>query len=133
PQVGPLLQIIAPFSLFLYFQAPLAAMLQGLGMAKAAFYNSLFGAIVKTGMIFLLGSRPELGIRGVALALNIGMTLVTLLHFFSVIQHINYRPQFLEYSKVIGAAILMGILGNWTYTGFVGQLPDVLSLGLALL
>ncbi|CCQ93286.1 Stage V sporulation protein B [[Clostridium] ultunense Esp] len=72
PQVGMLLQVVAPFAPFLYFQGPLAAALQGLNMARASFYNSLYGAIVKSLLILLLASRPELNIAGVALAINVG-------------------------------------------------------------
>jgi stage V sporulation protein B len=115
PQIGALLKILAPFSIFLYFQSSLGATLQGLDMAKAAFYNSLYGAIIKTGMIFLLASRPEFGIHGVAIAINMSMTLVTLLHFFSLSKRIRIPLDLIGYLKVIFAAVVSGLLSKQVY------------------
>jgi stage V sporulation protein B len=75
---------MAPFFLLYYFQGPLQAVLQALNLAGAAMMNSLIGAIVKTGLIFVLATRPSLGIIGAALAIVIGMTLVTFLHTATV-------------------------------------------------
>ncbi|SFE27255.1 stage V sporulation protein B [Alteribacillus iranensis] len=74
------LKILAPFSIFLYLQGPLQAVLQGLDLARAAMFNTLYGAIIKLSALFLLTSQPALGIKGAALAIAVNMVLVTLLH-----------------------------------------------------
>lgn len=86
PEAGKFLTILAPFFILLYFQGPLAATLQGLGLAKAAMLNTLYGAIIKIIAIYILASRPDLGIYGAALAINLNVCLVTLLHLFSVLK-----------------------------------------------
>ena len=92
-QVGHLIKILAPFAIFLYIQRPLAATLQGLDHAKESMKNSIIGAIAKTVAIVFLASRPTLGIDGVAIAINLGMTLVTVLHFNSIVRIIGYSLQ----------------------------------------
>ncbi|SFP93700.1 stage V sporulation protein B [Salibacterium halotolerans] len=81
PESAYLLQIMAPFSLFLYMQGPLQAVLQGLNLARTAMFNTLSGAIIKMSLLFLFTSQPALGISGAALAIAVNMVLVTLLHF----------------------------------------------------
>lgn len=133
PQVGALLKTLAPFALFLYAQSSLAAVLQGMNMAKTAFYNSFFGAIIKTGAIFILGSRPELGIHGVAIAINIGMTLITLLHYFSVAKRIHIKLNWLNYIRILAAGTGMGVLCHYIYTQLVHNLSTATALLLTLL
>ncbi|MCK9910484.1 polysaccharide biosynthesis C-terminal domain-containing protein, partial [Microbacteriaceae bacterium K1510] len=86
PEVGQLLKEMAPFSVFLFFQAPLASALQGLDHASVVMRNTLIGAIAKTVAMLLLTSQPAFGIHGAVIALNLGITLVTLLHFTSLVK-----------------------------------------------
>jgi stage V sporulation protein B len=113
PEAGRFLQILAPFFLLLYFQGPLQATLQGLDKAKAAMLNTLIGAIVKTIAIFVLASRPELGIYGAAMAINIGVCLVTLLHFFSIVKVISFSLHFRDFIKVGCAMFFMAYGGKY--------------------
>lgn len=115
PTVATYLKIMAPFSLFLYFQSPLQATLQALGLAKAAMINSFIGAFVKIAAIFVLASRPELGIMGAALAITIGFLLVTFLHFATVVKAISFTINIREYVKVLGAILAAGFLANWLF------------------
>ncbi len=112
-QVGHLIKIIAPFAIFLYIQRPLAATLQGLDHAKESMKNSIIGAISKTIAIVILASRPELGIDGVAIALNLGMTLVTILHFNSIIRIIGYSLQLKTLSLIIFSTTIVGYLSYY--------------------
>ncbi len=115
-EAAPLLQVLAPFALFLYFQGPLQATLQGLDLAKTAMFNTLYGALIKMGAILFLASRPELGIYGAALAININMCLVTLLHFFTVVKAINgFAFQLMDLCKVGTAMAIMAIGGKQAY------------------
>lgn len=108
PQAAPLLKTMAPFFLFLYFQSPLQAALQGLDLAKTAMLNTLYGSLVKMGAIVLLASRPELGIFGAALAININICLVTLLHFFSLAKAVN--TLFVQVKDFLKAGVAMGLM-----------------------
>jgi len=107
--------VVAPFFLLLYFQSPLAAALQALDLAKAAMINSLIGAIIKISFVFILASRPELGIIGAALGFSASIVLVTLLHFATVVKAIGFRLNTIVFIK--GAILLM-------ITGFIAQLID---------
>jgi stage V sporulation protein B len=109
PTVATYLKLMAPFSIFLYFQSPLQATLQALDLAKAAMMNSLFGAVIKIAAIFVLASRPELGIMGAALAIVIGFVLVTLLHFASVAKTISFTID----TKMVGKSILLIAASTW--------------------
>ncbi|WP_100406580.1 stage V sporulation protein B [Bacillus solitudinis] len=113
PTVASYVKIMAPFTIFLYFQGPLQATLQALDLAKAAMMNSLFGAAIKTAAIFVLASRPEFGIMGAALAIVIGFILVTMLHFASVVKMISFTIDV----KIIIKAILL--IGSTAWLGFL--------------
>jgi stage V sporulation protein B len=108
-------QVMAPFFIFYYFQGPLQATLQALNLAKAAMINSLIGAAVKLAAIFALATRPELGIMGAALAIVIGILLVTLLHFSTVIKKISYTFYAWDYIKIIAVIGITGIIGLHLY------------------
>ena len=86
PEAGKFLQIMAPFFLLLYFQGPFRLLYKGLDLAKAAMMNTLYGACDQNRIHFSLASRPELGIYGAAMAININVCLVTTLHFFSMVK-----------------------------------------------
>lgn len=115
PTVATYLKIMAPFSLFLYFQSPLQATLQALGLAKSAMINSFIGAIVKIAAIFVLASRPELGIMGAALAIVINFLLVTFLHFATLVKTISFTINIREIAKVIFSIFITGMFASWFF------------------
>lgn len=126
-EVGILLKGLAPFSVFLFFQAPLAAALQGLDFANVVFRNTLIGAIVKTAAMFIFTAQPEFGIHGAVISLNIGITLVTLLHFASLVKKIGFTIDMKEFGKIGIAMLAMGYSGSymakhWFADTAVGQL-----------
>ncbi|WP_458412381.1 stage V sporulation protein B [Schinkia sp. CFF1] len=108
-------QLMAPFFLLSYFQGPLQATLQALDLAKAAMINSLIGAFVKIAAIFAFASRPEFGIMGVAIAIILGILLVTLLHFATVIKAISYTFYVKDYLKSIATMVASGFVGSFVY------------------
>ncbi|OZM57831.1 stage V sporulation protein B [Lottiidibacillus patelloidae] len=116
PKVAVYVEVLAPFFIFLYFQGPLQATLQALELAKAAMINSLIGAVVRILAIFALTSRPDLGIMGAALALGLGIVLVTLLHFATVVKAIGFSIYIRDYAKAILIIIISGIAGHQLYT-----------------
>ncbi|UCZ54356.1 stage V sporulation protein B [Bacillus shivajii] len=115
PTVATYLKVMAPFSLFLYFQGPLQATLQALNLAKAAMINSLIGAFVKIAAIFVLASRPELGIMGAALAIVIGFLLVTLLHFATLVKTVSFTLHVRDILKVVSAMVVTGLAATYSY------------------
>ncbi|RAK17308.1 stage V sporulation protein B [Anoxybacillus vitaminiphilus] len=108
-------KVMAPFFIFYYFQGPLQAVLQGLDLAKAAMMNSLIGAVVKTVFIFVLATRPSLGIMGAALAIMAGIVLVTMLHFATIVKVISFSLYIKEYVKAFISIVICGIAGNMMF------------------
>jgi stage V sporulation protein B len=123
PDVGLLLKELAPFSVFLFFQAPLAAALQGLDYAQVVFRNTLIGAVVKTAAMFVFTVQPQFGIHGAVIALNIGITLVTLLHLASLIKEIGFAVNVLELCKIGAAMVAMGYAGSYMATHWFAEAP----------
>ncbi|MGZ0086527.1 stage V sporulation protein B [Caldibacillus thermoamylovorans] len=106
------IQVMAPFFLFYYFQGPLQAVLQGLDLANVAMTNSFIGAAVKLACIFVLASRPSLGIMGAALATSVSTVLVTLLHFAAVAKATSFVVDARDYVKAGIAIIAAGAAGG---------------------
>ncbi|RSK27991.1 stage V sporulation protein B [Bacillus sp. HMF5848] len=125
-------KVLAPFFIFYYFQGPLAAALQALNLARAAMINSLIGATVKTAAIFLLATRPELGIMGAALAIVTGFVLVTLLHWATIIKAISFTFYVRDYIKGGVAIVLSGLAGMFVYTRFSESLSMLMVTLLAI-
>ncbi|MDQ0339523.1 stage V sporulation protein B [Caldalkalibacillus uzonensis] len=133
PEAGTFLKLLAPFFLLLYFQSPLQATLQGLDMAKTAMMNTLYGAMIKMMAIVILASRPSLGIYGAALAININVCLVTLLHFFSVVKVIKgFSIHFQDVLKVGIAMAVMAVGGLYCLESLQSELNLSLSWALVL-
>ncbi|MFI8685546.1 stage V sporulation protein B [Rossellomorea sp. NPDC077527] len=109
------LMIMAPFFLFYYYQGPLQAVLQALNLARAAMINSLIGAVVKTGVIFVLASQPAFGINGAALGIVTGFMLVTLLHFMTILKYIPMTIYARDYLKTIIVLLATGVWGHYSY------------------
>ncbi|MFC0522487.1 stage V sporulation protein B [Pontibacillus salicampi] len=107
------LVLMSPFFLLLYFQAPLQAALQALDLAKAAMWNSLIGAVVKFGVLLALATQPDFGIMGVALAIVVGVILVTFLHLFTLMKAIEFRLPFIDICKMVSLIIMTWLGGEW--------------------
>ncbi|KGP73913.1 stage V sporulation protein B [Pontibacillus yanchengensis] len=104
--------VMAPCFLLLYFQAPLQAALQALDLAKAAMWNSLIGAFVKFAVLLTLATQPEFGIMGVALAIVVGVVLVTFLHLFTLMRAIQFKIPILDVFKMITLIMLTWLVGD---------------------
>ncbi|KYD11214.1 hypothetical protein B4135_3329 [Caldibacillus debilis] len=126
------IQIMAPLFLFQYFQGPLLATLQALDAARAAMVNSLIGAVAKTVLIFLLASRPNIGINGVALAMATGTVLVTLLHLATILKIIPLSINLRFYGKVASLAVAAGIFGHLAYPYFLGETTPLFAILLSI-
>ncbi len=133
PQFAIYVQIMAPFFFFHYFQGPLAASLQALGFAKAAMINSLIGAIIKIVAIFVLASNPSLGIKGVALAISIGIVLVTLLHLATLIKIASFKIQRIDLLKCFAATILCWFIAEALNIGLIDKSKLFQTVSLTIL
>ncbi|UJF36422.1 stage V sporulation protein B [Paenibacillus hexagrammi] len=109
PDVGIMLKMMAPIAIFIYFQAPLQSTLQALNKPGAALVNTLIGSAVKLVLIYILASKPELGIKGAIFAININIVLVTILHWNSVVRLLKFRMQGSDFAKIIAAMAISGI------------------------
>jgi stage V sporulation protein B len=122
-EVGILLKEMAPFSVFLFFQAPLASALQGLDCSSTVLRNTLIGAVVKTVAMFILTAQPAFGIHGAVISLNLGITLVTLLHFASLMKGIGFTMDVTEFAKIGSAMVVMGYCGSYMAAHWFAGLP----------
>ncbi|OUS77869.1 stage V sporulation protein B [Paenibacillus sp. MY03] len=112
-EYAPMLRLIAPVGLFIYLQAPLQAALQALDRPGAALTNTFLAAGIKLVLIVQLASKPELGIYGALIAINVNIVLVTVLHGISVLKYIGFRMQFADFIKVGAAMVIMGAAAQW--------------------
>lgn len=108
PDIGIMLKMMAPVALFIYVQAPLQATLQALDKPGSALINTLVGSIIKLVLIFCLASKPEFGILGAILAINVNIALTTVLHWSSVSRLLDFRMNSMEFFKVGFAMLLTG-------------------------
>lgn len=110
PSVGPILAVMAPAGFLLYLQGPLAGILQGLNRAGAAMRNSIVGGVIRLGLYYVLASRPDLGILGVAWAVTLSICLTTALHFFSVYRAVGFAVHAPDTAKIALAALISLVL-----------------------
>ncbi|MBB3111498.1 stage V sporulation protein B [Paenibacillus phyllosphaerae] len=109
PEAGLLLKILAPMFFLHYFDAPLHAILLGLGRANASLWNYVISTVLKAVAIFVLGS--ELGIVGVAYGMGIGIVILTVLNFFSISDSIGFYWDIRPYVRVSISMVMMGLGG----------------------
>lgn len=119
------LVLMAPFFILLYIQSPLQATLQALDLAKPAMWNSLTGAACKLIVLFLLASNPNFGIMGVAIAMSVGVVLVTLLHLASLYKEIGFTIPITELMKMGMLIALTWLSGNFLKNIYVGMEPNL--------
>ncbi|MBS4176222.1 stage V sporulation protein B [Lederbergia citrea] len=128
------IKLMAPFFIFHYYQGPLLAILQSLDLAKAAMINSLIGNAMKIGVIFVLASRTEFGINGVALGIAAGTVLITMLHYATVLKRIQFTIYILHYIKFGIAALTTCWIGNYLIKKvFADSMSSLLDLLIGIL
>ncbi|MCR8655742.1 stage V sporulation protein B [Paenibacillus endoradicis] len=120
-EYAPLLQLIAPIGIFIYLQAPLQATLQALEKPGVALMNTFIGAIIKIALIIILGSNPQLGIKGVLIAIAINTVLVTLLHSYSVKRYVGFKMHMMDFVKVGASIIITGGFAQYVMSLLANQ------------
>ncbi|CAG7631435.1 Stage V sporulation protein B [Paenibacillus solanacearum] len=123
--VGPMLKMMAPAALFIYFQAPLQAALQALERPGSALVNTLAGSTVKLLLIYMLASNPEFGILGAVVAITINIMLVTVLHWNSIARLLKFSMNAGDFLKVglsmaaAGMTCQLVMFTLWTGSGMI--------------
>ncbi|QHT61401.1 stage V sporulation protein B [Paenibacillus lycopersici] len=110
PEAGMLLKILAPIFFLHYFDAPLHAILLGLGRASATLWNFTAATAFKAVSIFVFGS--QFGIVGVAFGIGVGIVMQTLLNFFSISGSIGIYVPIQPYIKVGICMTFMALCGQ---------------------
>lgn len=128
-----ILIFMAPFYILLYIQSPLQAALQALDLAKPAMWNSLVGAIVKFVVLFILASNESFGIMGVAIAMSVGVILITLLHLAALRKEINFYIPVKDIMKMIALILATWGIGKFLYDFYIQYDPNILLLGISFI
>ncbi|QRF23023.1 stage V sporulation protein B [Alicyclobacillus sp. TC] len=135
-EVGKILVVMAPAGFFLYLQAPLTGILQGLDHAGIAMRNSIIGGILRLGMIYFLARQPHLNIMGVAYAVTISIVVTTILHMISVGRRIGFPVRLESLLKTIFASLIiygfLEIITKRTTTAVGGKLWLAIFAGFLL-
>lgn len=113
PEAGPLLRLLAPIYFLHYFEAPLHAVLLGLGKAGTTMWNYIAMTIMKAAAIYFLGSA--FGLTGVVLGINFGICFITLLNFFSISGLIGFYLDFRRFVKVGLCMAAMAFAGQYAF------------------
>lgn len=111
PEAGLLLKVLAPMFFFHYFDAPIHAILLGLGRANATLWNYVLTTVFKVAAIYLLGSHY--GIVGVAFALGMSIVLMAMLNFSSVSGSIGFYLDVRPLMRITFNMVIMVLCGEW--------------------
>lgn len=111
--IAPMLKMMAPAALFMYFQAPLQATLQALDRPNTALLNTFIGAALKLVLIFVLAAYFKMGIIGAVIAMSINIILVTILHGRSVIRLLGFKLNTIDFIKVGCAMLFMAVASTF--------------------
>lgn len=126
------IMLMAPFYILMYIQSPLQAALQALDLAKPAMWNSLIGSVFKFIILLLLASSPKFGIMGVAIAMSIGVVLITLLHLATLRKEIHFTIPFRDIGKMIVLLLLTWGIGNLLKQIYESMDPSIFIFGIVL-
>ncbi|UVI33046.1 stage V sporulation protein B [Paenibacillus spongiae] len=128
PEAGKLLRLIAPIFILHYFEGPLHAVLLGIGKAKTTMVNFILSTLIKIGCIVLFGTK--LGIVGVIMGINIGISLLTLFNFYSVSRSIGLSIEIRMIMKVALCSLLMAVSGHyaWLYLHGYAAIPYLFAI-----
>ncbi|PYI53547.1 stage V sporulation protein B [Paenibacillus flagellatus] len=113
PEAGKLLQLMAPIFFLHYFEAPLHAILLGLGKASTTMWNFIVMTVFKAAAIYFLGM--QFGITGVVLGINFGIVFITLLNFLSISSAIGFYINLRRIVKVAIGMALMAASGQYAH------------------
>lgn len=122
PDAAPILMLLTPGGIFYYLQITLASVLQGLGEVKKLLVNNILAGIVMLSGILLLATKPDLGIYGAALAVDLSWVTGFILNQFSFRTSTRIRlpwqkiilPPLISLSGAIAAYyLLLPLITSW--------------------
>jgi stage V sporulation protein B len=113
PEAANLLKILAPVFFLHYFEAPLRAILLGLGKAATAMWNVILTNLFEVPAIVIFASK--LGIQGVAVGFGFGIVLQTLLNFSSISGTLGFNADIRHAVKAAFGVAVMAVCGMGTY------------------
>lgn len=91
-EAGIPLRVLGWGAVFLYLQQTTTGILQGLGRVKTSLLNATCGATVNLLGVYYLTALPTLGIRGTAVAANIGAVVVAVLNLLAIRHAVEFKP-----------------------------------------
>jgi stage V sporulation protein B len=109
PDAAPLLKVLAPVFFLRYFEAPLHAILLGLGKAATIMWNFIATNLLEAAAIFILGAN--FGIRGVAMGIGCGICVITVLNFYSISKKIGFYLNVRDVLKTVLCVLVMTVIG----------------------
>jgi len=140
PEAGIPLQVMALGCICLYIAQTSGGILQGLGRTGITMWNSAAGAAANITFIYLLTGIPTYGVRGAAMAMNIGWAVIAALNLFFVayLTGISFDLYNFVLIPFLGSAVMGGILyivflllWSWTQNVIITTLGAVFSGGIA--
>ena len=81
------IKMIAPIFLLYYIQSPLTSAMQGMNKAKEAMMGTLYGAVIRTILLFIL-SMCHIGMWGLLIASSVNIIFITIHHFYYVFRNL---------------------------------------------
>lgn len=81
------IKMIAPIFLLYYIQSPLTSAMQGMNKAKDAMMGTLYGAIIRTILLFVL-SMCHIGMWGLLIASSVNIIFITIHHMYYVFKNL---------------------------------------------
>jgi O-antigen/teichoic acid export membrane protein len=89
PEASVYLKLLWPFFLFNFFVMPFQASLIGMGLVKDAFYHNVWASTISFVMMYVLGSMSEFQMTGIILGMNMGVILLTSMHYLTICKELN--------------------------------------------
>ncbi|MGG3573124.1 polysaccharide biosynthesis protein [Bacillus gobiensis] len=89
PEASVYLQLLWPYFLFHFFVMPFQACLIGMGLVKDAFYHNVWASVISFLMMYFLGSMSEFQMTGIILGMNMGVILLTSMHYLTICKELN--------------------------------------------
>lgn len=81
------IKMIAPIFVLYYIQSPLTSAMQGMNKAKDAMMGTLYGAVIRTILLFVL-SMCHIGMWGLLIASSVNIIFITIHHMYYVFKNL---------------------------------------------
>ena len=81
------IKMIAPIFLLYYIQSPLTSAMQGMNKAKEAMMGTLYGAVIRTILLFIL-SMCHIGMWGLLISSSFNIIFITIHHMYYVFKNL---------------------------------------------